>query len=84
MNLALFEERSIDELLFEGYKVPFLDRFVEKMKEQGLTIPITLPFNNTFGLMMGRNNSDSGLVTIHTGLNEDDIYQVHSWEATSK
>jgi len=80
MHLTPFEEKRIEDLLFRGYKVTFLDRLEEKIKELDMSLPISLPTNNTFGIMMGRNNSDTGLITIHTGLDGDEIFKVLSWE----
>lgn len=47
----LFEVRTLEELLFTGYRVGLLDRMTEIGKGFGLDLPEGLP-NNTFGLMV--------------------------------
>ena len=48
----LFEKHTINEMLFTGYRVAFLDRMMEMAEGFGMDVPDNLP-NNTFGLMVG-------------------------------
>lgn len=76
---TLFEVRSVDQLLFTGYRVALLDRMAEVGKEFGLEVPENLP-NNTFGLMINKNDSDSGVMTVYTGSDDTEIFRIHSWD----
>ncbi|CAL8128506.1 unnamed protein product [Orchesella dallaii] len=56
----LFIEKTVEEVLFKGWKVPFLER-LEK------DVGITLMPNNTFGLFIGQNDTTQGPYTISRG-----------------
>ncbi|CAL8092464.1 unnamed protein product [Orchesella dallaii] len=61
----LFVSKTIEEALFKGWKVPFL----EKIKEDvGIELPL-LP-NNTFRLMMDQNDTIKGPFTISRGIRD--------------
>ncbi|KAI1286721.1 Lysosome membrane protein 2 [Halotydeus destructor] len=75
LDEPLFEAHSVDELLFKGYHVPFLERMAEIAVGFGLEAP-----NSTFGLMLDKNGSHSGLVKVHTGL-AGNVFKVHSWNS---
>lgn len=54
----LFEVHTIDEMLFGGYQVAFLERMKEIASGFGMDVPDKLP-NNTFGLMVGVSKSSN-------------------------
>ncbi|XP_053136423.1 scavenger receptor class B member 1 isoform X2 [Hemicordylus capensis] len=72
-----FLNRTVRELLW-GYDEPLLD-FLNSIK------PGMLPFKGKFGLFVALNDTDSGLFTVHSGM--DDIAKVHmvdTWNGLRK
>ncbi|XP_076351833.1 lysosome membrane protein 2-like isoform X1 [Tachypleus tridentatus] len=64
-NEQLFVNRTVRQILFEGYEVPLL-KDLTNLAKPFLDIPTILP-NNTFGVFYGKNNSDDGIYSIYTG-----------------
>ncbi|XP_069817061.1 scavenger receptor class B member 1 isoform X2 [Dendropsophus ebraccatus] len=67
-----FMNRTVKELLW-GYSDPFLD-FVNTI------LPNALPFKGKFGLFSDFNNSNSGVFTVNTGVEDiSQVQMVDSW-----
>ncbi|RWS04523.1 Lysosome membrane protein 2-like protein, partial [Dinothrombium tinctorium] len=82
MGEPLFEVHTIDEMLFKGYFVELLERLKTIAEEFGIEIPENLP-NKTFGLLVGKNNSDNGIWEVQTGIGND-AFVVYSWNNSRK
>ncbi|XP_056389866.1 scavenger receptor class B member 1 isoform X2 [Hyla sarda] len=67
-----FMNRTVNEILW-GYSDPFLD-FVATI------VPNALPFKGKFGLFADFNNSNSGVFTVDTGVNDiSKVQMVETW-----
>ena len=66
---SIFKTYTVAELLFEGSRDPFLEKFKSVAQMGGQRISTKL------GFMYGRNGSASGIYTIETGENGIDNYQ---------
>ncbi|XP_022244207.1 lysosome membrane protein 2-like, partial [Limulus polyphemus] len=64
-NEQLFVNRTVRQILFEGYEVPLL-KDLTNLAKPFFDIPTILP-NNTFGVFYGKNNSDDGIYSVYTG-----------------
>ncbi|ODM99661.1 Platelet glycoprotein 4 [Orchesella cincta] len=60
---SLFVRRTVEEILFKGWTVPFLQKIETDM---GLSL---VP-NNTFGLLMGQNDTAQGPYTVARGTSD--------------
>ncbi|RWS05681.1 CD36-like protein 1 [Dinothrombium tinctorium] len=79
----LFVNRRVSEILFEGYRVNFLDTveiIAQPLKLIGIKLPPIPLRDNTFGLFYGRNNTREGPFEVHTGVyDHSNIAQFVSW-----
>ncbi|ODM93945.1 Scavenger receptor class B member 1 [Orchesella cincta] len=60
---SLFIRRTVEEILFKGWTVPFLQQIETD-------IGLTLVLNNTFGLLIGQNDSAQGPYTVARGVSD--------------
>ncbi|XP_032899753.1 scavenger receptor class B member 1 isoform X1 [Amblyraja radiata] len=76
-NETPFIKKTVKEIMW-GYDDPLID-FLNRM------FPGVIPFKGKFGLFAEMNNSDTGLFTVHTGV--DNITKVHvidNWNGIKK
>ncbi|XP_053557818.1 scavenger receptor class B member 1 isoform X2 [Bombina bombina] len=72
-----FMNRTVREILW-GYEDPFLD-FINTF------LPGTLPFKGKFGLFADFNNSNTGLFTVNTGVDDiSRVQMVDSWNGVKE
>ncbi|RWS22752.1 platelet glycoprotein 4-like protein, partial [Leptotrombidium deliense] len=81
LDEKLFEIHTIGEMLFTGYRVALFDKLTTMAKEFDMETEEKLA-NNTFGLLIKKNGTDSGIWKVQTGL-EGDAFVVKTWNHSS-
>uniref|UniRef100_A0A8B9I1Y9 Scavenger receptor class B member 1 n=1 Tax=Anser brachyrhynchus TaxID=132585 RepID=A0A8B9I1Y9_9AVES len=72
-----FMNRTVGDILW-GYDDPLLDTI-------NTIVPGLIPFKGKFGMLIGFNNSNSGLFTVYTGMkNISRVHMVDSWNGLKK
>lgn len=70
-DVTLFKKMQVRQLLFEGYKVDFL----EELADFDDSVNDILP-NFTFGLFYNKNNSITKNITMNTGINDKNSFGI--------
>ncbi|XP_035712600.1 lysosome membrane protein 2 [Folsomia candida] len=72
----VFVQKTIDEMLFKGYYVDFMEDFAK-------FIGYKLLPNDTFGLYYGKNGSDQGVFEVYSGIKDTSKFGViASWNGS--
>ncbi|XP_067862347.1 scavenger receptor class B member 1 isoform X2 [Heptranchias perlo] len=76
-NETPFIKKSVKEIMW-GYDDPLID-FLNRI------LPGVIPFKGKFGLFAEMNNSDTGLFTVHTGVNNiAKVHLVDNWNGVKE
>lgn len=79
-NETLFVKTSVHDMLW-GRE----DNILKAVTDIAKAFNVTLPINDTVGLLMGKNNSDTGEYVIHSGQNGlSDFANIISWNGERK
>ncbi|XP_074598018.1 platelet glycoprotein 4-like isoform X2 [Brevipalpus obovatus] len=74
-KVTLFETHSAGQILFDGFKISFMDDLNKILAQRGIP-----PSPTQFGLMYKKNNTDEGLMEAYTGVDSiDHLMSIKSW-----